>query len=68
LADRFGGEMGFTMGGSPIAASDEALVTIAAQEGGRVLAFMTWVPMYGIHGWAGDHMPRAGDAPHGAME
>jgi len=68
LADRFGGEMGFTMGGSSISGSNETLVSAVANASGQVLAFMTWVPMYGQRGWAGDFMRRAADAPNGIME
>jgi len=68
LADKFGGEMGFTMGGTPIAGSDETLVTLATDATGRVMAFMTWAPMYGVRGWAGDLMRRVSDAPGGVMD
>ncbi|MBM4431444.1 MAG: DUF2156 domain-containing protein [Chloroflexi bacterium] len=68
LGDKFGGEMGFTMGGSPIGGSNETLVTMVTDTQKQVLAFMTWVPMYGVRGWAGDFMRRAAHAPNGVME
>lgn len=68
LADKFGGEMGFTMGGTSIAGSEKTLVTVVTDASSRVMAFMTWAPMYGVRGWAGDFMRRAVDAPNGVME
>ncbi len=68
LADKLGGEMGFTMGGTPIAGSDEILVTSVTDAAGRVMAFMTWAPMCGVRGWAGDFMRRVSDAPGGVMD
>ena len=68
LADKFGGEMGFTMGASPIAGSSETLVTAVADAGGRIRAFMTWTPMFGVGGWTADFMRRARDAENGMME
>ena len=68
LADRFGGEMGFTMGGTPITGSKETLVSVVADASGSVLAFMTWAPLFGVRGWVADFMRRAPKAPNGAME
>jgi phosphatidylglycerol lysyltransferase len=68
LADKFGGEMGFTMGGTPITGSHETLVSAATDSQGQLLAFVTWAPMYGARGWVVDFMRRASDAPNGAME
>jgi phosphatidylglycerol lysyltransferase len=68
LRDKFGGEMGFTMGGSPVTGGNRTLVTTVADAAGRIMAFMTWVPMFGVAGWAGDLMRRAADAPNGVME
>jgi len=68
LADKFGGEMGFTMGGTPITGSHETLVSAVTDAQGQLLAFVTWAPMYGARGWVVDFMRRASDAPNGAME
>jgi len=68
LADKFGGEMGFTMGGTPIAGSHETLLSTVTDAQGQLLAFVTWAPMYAARGWAVDFMRRAHDAPNGAME
>jgi hypothetical protein len=38
------------MGGTPIAGSDETLVTVVTDASGRVLAFMTLASMCGVRG------------------
>jgi phosphatidylglycerol lysyltransferase len=68
LTDKFGGEMGFTMGGTPILGSEETLLSLVLDQEGKVMAFMTWAPMFQKRGWAGDYMRRAGDAPNGVMD
>ena len=68
LAHKFGGEMGFSMGGTPIEGSRETLVTVVTSPAGQVWAFVTWVPMYGARGWAADYMRRVPGAPNGVME
>ena len=68
LADKFGGEMGFTMGASPIAGSAETLVSAVADAAGQVKAFVTWTPMFATNGWTADFMRRAPDAENGMME
>jgi len=68
IADKFGGEMGFTMGGTPITGGHETLMSAVTDAQGQLLAFVTWAPMYAARGWVVDFMRRASDAPNGAME
>ena len=68
LADKFGGEMGFTMGGTPITGGHETLMSAVTDAQGQLLAFATWAPMYAVRGWVVDFMRRTSDAPNGAME
>ncbi len=68
LRDKVGGEMGFVMGGSPITGSKDTLVTTVTDSTGKLMAFVTWVPMFAAKGWADDYIRRAEDAPHGAVE
>lgn len=68
LSDKFGGEMGFTMGGTPITGSHETLVTGATDATGQVMAFVTWAPVFAVRGWTVDFMRRAPGAPNGVME
>ncbi|MBI3764478.1 MAG: DUF2156 domain-containing protein [Chloroflexi bacterium] len=68
LAEKGGAEMGFVMGGTPLAGDQIVRPAVAQDADGRVIAFMTWAPMYAAHGWAGDVMRRPPDAPNGAME
>lgn len=68
LRDKVGGEMGFMMGGSPITGSKDTLVSAVTDSAGKLMAFVTWVPMFAARGWADDYIRRAEDAPHGAVE
>ena len=68
LAQKSGGEMGFTMGGTSVEGSSKTLVTVATDEEGKVMAFCTWAPMYASNGWSLDFMRRLPDAPNGVME
>ncbi|MBD3207478.1 DUF2156 domain-containing protein [Candidatus Bathyarchaeota archaeon] len=68
LEEKFGGEMGFMMGLTPIWGSNETLVTTVSDSYGKILAFMTWAPIYGKNGWIGDHIRKARDSPQGTMD
>jgi len=68
LKEKFGGEMGFMMGLTPIWGSDETIVTTVSDADGNMLAFMTWAPIYGKNGWIGDHIRKARDSPQGVID
>ncbi|MCZ7572279.1 MAG: phosphatidylglycerol lysyltransferase domain-containing protein [Ardenticatenaceae bacterium] len=67
LAGKVGGEMAFTMGSS-LVGDGLTRTAVAFDSQGRVTAFMTWVPMPAVSGWAADLMRRHVDAPNGTME
>jgi phosphatidylglycerol lysyltransferase len=69
LAERRGGEMGFSMGRfDPHRLSREWVAVAWDKTRQRAIAFMTWVPIWARRGWALDLMRRRGDAPAGSME
>jgi phosphatidylglycerol lysyltransferase len=52
----------------PARLKHEWLVVAQHPDTGRVEAFLTWVPIWGRHGWALDLMRRRRDATPGTME
>ena len=68
LRNKFGGEMGFMMGITPIIGSSETLVATVRDQDGKLLAFMTLAPVYGRQGWIGDHIKRDEGSPNGAID
>jgi len=69
LRSRHGSEKGFAMGRfDPHRLRDSWLAAAVDPEHGRVLAFITWVPIWARRGWALDLMRRRDDAPPGIIE
>jgi phosphatidylglycerol lysyltransferase len=68
LSDKFGGEMSFMMGVTPMFGSDETLVTTVEDSQGKLMAFMTWAPIYGQNGWTGDYIRRLKESPNGVID
>ena len=68
LSDKFGGEMSFMMGVTPLYGSDETLVTTVEDSQSKLMAFMTWAPIYGQNGWTGDYIRRLKDSPNGVID
>ena len=64
-----GVELRFSIGGLPQYAAPEARYYAAlAADGATVLAFCSFLPVGGMHGWALDAMRRASGCPNGTME
>jgi phosphatidylglycerol lysyltransferase len=69
LASKGGSEMGFSMGHFDIREEDDRQVSALVVDGtNRVHAFVTFIPIYGRHGWGLDLMRRAEQAAPGCME
>jgi phosphatidylglycerol lysyltransferase len=68
LSGKFGGEMSFMMSITPMYGSSETLVTMVKDAQGKIMAFMTWAPIYGQNGWTGDYIRRIKDSPNGVMD
>jgi phosphatidylglycerol lysyltransferase len=69
LASKGGSEMGFSMGHFDIREEDDRQVSALVVDGtNRVHAFVTFIPIYGRHGWGLDLMRRAEQAVPGCME
>jgi phosphatidylglycerol lysyltransferase len=61
-------EMGFSMGHFDVHGDEEQIYALAVDDGNQVLAFATFVPIYGRNGWGLDLMRRAHWAAPGTME
>jgi phosphatidylglycerol lysyltransferase len=61
-------EMGFSMGHFDVHGDEEQIYALAVDNGNQVLAFATFVPIYGRNGWGLDLMRRAHWAAPGTME
>ena len=61
-------ELGFTLGTVADVDDPHTAIAVAVDSDGRVLAFIDWLPMFAVRGWALDLMRRAPDAPPGMME
>lgn len=68
LESKGGSEMGFSMGHFDPQGDPEQLYALAVDEHNRVHAFVSFVPIYGRHGWGLDLMRRAEQAAPGTME
>jgi phosphatidylglycerol lysyltransferase len=68
LARKGGKEMGFSMGRFDALGEQESLFALAVDTTNQVHAFVTFVPIYGRHGWALDLMRRSEQACPGVME
>ncbi len=68
LAQKGGSEMGFSMGHFTIEGDPEQLYALAVDEENKVHAFVSFIPIYGRHGWGLDLMRRADVCAPGTME
>jgi phosphatidylglycerol lysyltransferase len=68
LAQKGGSEMGFSMGQFDPAGDPEQIVGLAIDPCNRVLAFVTFVPIYGRQGWGLDLLRRDEHGAPGTME
>lgn len=68
LAQKGGSEMSFSLGRFETRPDDEQITAIAVDTSERVHAFVTFLPIYGRHGYGLDLMRRAGETAHGTME
>ena len=68
LAQKGGTEMGFSMGHFDAQGNEQQLYALAVDAANRVHAFVSFVPIYGRHGWGLDLMRRAEPGAPGAME
>lgn len=68
LASKGGSEMGFSMGHFDPEGDSEQLYAVAVDATNRVHAFVSFVPIYGRHGWGLDLMRRASRCAPGTME
>ena len=60
--------MSFSLGRFETKPDDEQITAIAVDTSERVHAFVTFLPIYGRHGYGLDLMRRAGETAHGTME
>ncbi len=68
LASKGSAEMGFSMGHFDPHGDNEQIYALAVDNDNKVHAFVTFVPIYGGHGWGLDLMRRAEEAAPGTME
>jgi len=68
LAAKGGSEMGFSMGHFDPQSDTEQITAVAIDAAEKVHAFVTFVPIYGRHGWGLDLMRRAQQPAPGTME
>lgn len=68
LARKRGREMGFSMGRFEVQSEKEHIFALAVDTSNQVQAFVSFVPIYGRHGWALDLMRRSEQACPGVME
>ncbi|MEO8953083.1 MAG: phosphatidylglycerol lysyltransferase domain-containing protein [Ktedonobacteraceae bacterium] len=68
LASKGSAEMGFSMGHFDPYGDNEQIYALAVDDNNKVHAFVTFVPIYGWHGWGLDLMRRAEQAAPGTME
>ncbi len=68
LAAKGGSEMGFSMGNFDPQGDNEQLYALAVDQQNKVHAFVSFVPVYGRHGWGLDLMRRAEQCAPGTME
>jgi phosphatidylglycerol lysyltransferase len=68
LQSKGGSEMGFSMGRFDPHGDPQQLYALAVDADNRVHAFVSFVPIYGRHGWGLDLMRRAENCAPGTME
>jgi len=68
LRSKGGAEMGFSMGRFCPHSDPEQLYALAVDPNNKVHAFVSFVPIYGRHGWGLDLMRRAENCAPGTME
>ncbi len=68
LTSKGGSEMGFSMGHFDPQGDPQQLTALAIDNDNKVHAFVTFVPIYGRHGWGLDLMRRATQPAPGTME
>jgi phosphatidylglycerol lysyltransferase len=68
LASKGGVEMGFSMGRFSTQGDSEQLYALAVDDSNKVHAFVSFIPIYGRHGWGLDLMRRAEPCAPGTME
>src|SRR5436309_7216006 len=68
LSHKGGSEMGFSMGHFDAHGDAEQLYALAVDKANKVHAFVSFVPIYGRHGWGLDLMRRAESSAPGTME
>ncbi len=68
LLSKGGSEMGFSMGRFDPHGDPQQLYAVAVDAENRVHAFVSFVPIYGRHGWGLDLMRRAEKCAPGTME
>ncbi|GHO92456.1 hypothetical protein KSF_025040 [Reticulibacter mediterranei] len=68
LACKGGSEMGFSMGYFDPQGDQEQIYALAVDEHNTVHAFVSFIPIYGRHGWGLDLMRRAQKPAPGTME
>ena len=68
LAQKGSSEMGFSMGHFDPQGDSEQIYALAVDRASKVHAFVTFVPIYGRHGWGLDLMRRAEYSAPGTME
>ena len=68
LQSKGGSEMGFSMGRFDSHGDPQQLYAVAVDAENRVHAFVSFVPIYGRHGWGLDLMRRAENCAPGTME
>lgn len=68
LAQKGGTEMGFSMGRFDPVGEPQQITALAIDKTNRVHAFITFIPIYGRHGWGLDLMRRAERCAPGTME
>ncbi len=68
LANKGSAEMGFSLGHFDPYGDNEQVYALAVDNTNKVHAFVTFVPIYGWHGWGLDLMRRTEQAAPGTME
>lgn len=68
LAQKGGSEMGFSMGHFDLEGDPEQITALAVDTTNRVHAFVSFVPIYGRHGWGLDLLRRAERCAPGTIE
>lgn len=68
LAAKGGSEMGFSMGSFDPQGDEEQLYAVAVDQQNKVHAFVSFIPIYGRHGWGLDLMRRTEQCAPGTME